>query len=204
MSRFSSTIESPQIAAAAEGDLRARELIYRTFCDAVFALATRLLGRPDVAEEVLQDTFVEVLRHLGSYRGDAPLGAWIRSIAVNKCLMYFRSGWVRYSRSGEDIWDRIQHTRDGAPAAQASLDLEAALMHLSATARAVVWLYDVEGYTHREIGELMGRTTSFSKSQLARAHRRLRELLETEVSVPVSVPAIARGAAACTPRSHSC
>jgi DNA-directed RNA polymerase specialized sigma24 family protein len=44
----------------------------------------------------------------------------------------------------------------------------------------VVWLYDVEGYTHQEIGEMMGRTTSFSKSQLSRAHQRLRELLGLE------------------------
>ena len=47
-----------------------------------------------------------------------------------------------------------------------------------AISRTVVWLYDVEGYTHKEIGALMGKTTSFSKSQLARAHKRLRELLD--------------------------
>jgi RNA polymerase sigma-70 factor (ECF subfamily) len=52
--------------------------------------------------------------------------------------------------------------------------LERALAELSDTARAVVWLHDVEGYTHREIGKMMGRTASFSKSQLARAHDRLR------------------------------
>lgn len=178
MSRFSHHIPAQQVAAAAGGDPRAQEAIYRAFSDAVFSLANRVLGRPEVAEEILQDTFVEVLRHLGRYRGDAPLGAWIRTIAVNKCLMHFRSGWVRYSRSGDEIWDLLQQTRDGAPAAMASRDLERALAHLSPTARTVVWLYDVEGYTHREIGALMGKTTSFSKSQLARAHRRLRELLD--------------------------
>jgi RNA polymerase sigma-70 factor (ECF subfamily) len=44
--------------------------------------------------------------------------------------------------------------------------------------RTVVWLHDVEGYTHAEIARLTGRTVSFSKSQLARAHQRLRELLD--------------------------
>ena len=48
---------------------------------------------------------------------------------------------------------------------------------LPPVSRAVVWLHDVEGYTHREIGEALGRTTSFSKSQLARAYHRLRQLL---------------------------
>ena len=57
------------------------------------------------------------------------------------------------------------------------IELERALETLPATARAVVWLHDVEGLTHREIGKLMGRTASFSKSQLARAHERLKGLL---------------------------
>ena len=57
------------------------------------------------------------------------------------------------------------------------MDLEAALDLLSPTARAVVWLHDVEGYTHKEIAEMMNKTRSFSKSQLARAHKRLRERL---------------------------
>jgi RNA polymerase sigma-70 factor (ECF subfamily) len=55
--------------------------------------------------------------------------------------------------------------------------LERALDELADIARAVVWLHDVEGYTHKEIGGLMGASASFSKSQLARAHERLRGLL---------------------------
>jgi RNA polymerase sigma-70 factor (ECF subfamily) len=58
------------------------------------------------------------------------------------------------------------------------LDLEAALASLPAESRVVVWLHDVEGYTHREIAMVMQKTESYSKSQLSRAHRRLRGLLE--------------------------
>ncbi len=57
-------------------------------------------------------------------------------------------------------------------------DLESALAGLPAVSRAVVWLHDVEGWTHQEIADAMGRSTSFSKSQLARAHSRLRTMLE--------------------------
>jgi len=60
------------------------------------------------------------------------------------------------------------------------MDLEAALERLSETSRAVVWLHDVEGYTHEEIASMMGKTPSFSKSQLARAHARLRSWLGEE------------------------
>jgi len=61
------------------------------------------------------------------------------------------------------------------------MDLEAALERLGETSRAVVWLHDVEGYTHDEIAAMMGKTASFSKSQLARAHVRLRVWLGEEV-----------------------
>jgi RNA polymerase sigma factor (sigma-70 family) len=63
------------------------------------------------------------------------------------------------------------------------MDLEAALERLTETSRAVVWLHDVEGYTHEEIATMMGKTPSFSKSQLARAHVRLRRWLGEEVAV---------------------
>jgi RNA polymerase sigma-70 factor (ECF subfamily) len=57
------------------------------------------------------------------------------------------------------------------------MDLDAALANLPSVARAVVWLHDVEGFTHKEIAGLMGRTESFSKSQLSRAYQRLRPML---------------------------
>ena len=71
----------------------------------------------------------------------------------------------------------------GGPAMHvgANLDLERAFEVLSETSRAVVWLHDVEGYTHEEIAEQMGRSVSFSKSQLARAHARLRRMLNEDV-----------------------
>ena len=66
------------------------------------------------------------------------------------------------------------------PVAKRVRQLTASLERLGETSRAVVWLHDVEGYTHEEIAEFMGKTVSFSKSQLARAHARLRRMLERE------------------------
>ncbi len=179
MSLFSQKLDDAIVERARRGDSKAQEIVYRTFSSPVYSLARRVLNRPDQAEEVLQDTFVEVIRHLDSFRGQAPLGAWIRSIAMNKCLMYLRSGWHRYARPTEPglLAEQIS-TRDNCAAPTEALNaLEEVFAQLSPAARMVVWMYDVEGYTHREIGELMNKTPSFSKSQLARAHKRLRELL---------------------------
>jgi RNA polymerase sigma-70 factor (ECF subfamily) len=179
MSQFVSLVVDPAILARARrGEPKALEILYRTFGAAVVTLAIRILQRRDLADEVLQDTFVEVIRHIATFRGDAPIGAWIRSIAVNKCFMHLRSGWHRYGRALEDAPEPEQACQ--APSWMAGRDLGAAFAELKPLSRSVVWLHDVEGYTHDEIAKLMGKTKSFSKSQLARAHERLRGLLEPE------------------------
>jgi RNA polymerase sigma factor (sigma-70 family) len=132
------------------------------------------LASKALAEDVLQETFVEVICKIDGFRGEAEVGTWIKRIAINKCLMYARSSWVSRRVAVEE--EAAGEQRPGMLDQQ--LALERALDQVPDVARAVVWLHDVEGYTHAEIGRLMGRTTSFSKSQLARAHERLRALLE--------------------------
>jgi RNA polymerase sigma-70 factor (ECF subfamily) len=93
--------------------------------------------------------------------------------------MYLRTPWHRgleWLDQDPGGADRLPASA-GDPAAPFDAALERALMRLPALSRAVVWLHDVEGFTHADIGFALGRTPSFSKSQLARAHRRLRELL---------------------------
>lgn len=163
------------VARAKAGDEKALEALYRAFETPVYNLARRILRSPEDAEDVLQETFLEVVRSIKSYRGDGSLWGWIRQIATSKALMRIRRERVR---SADELIEELAG-RDGAPVG-IQIDLERALDHLSATARAVVWLHDVEGYTHEEIAERMGKTVSFSKSQLARAHQRLRRLLDGE------------------------
>jgi RNA polymerase sigma-70 factor (ECF subfamily) len=175
-SAFDQPVADEVLAGARGGDRAAHAALYDVFAVPVHTLATRIAGRPDVADEVLQETFVEVIRKIGRYRGDAPVGFWIRRIAVSKCLMHFRSSW----RQRRDDCEPVELDRRAAEPADLAnaLDIERMLERLPDAARAVVWLHDVEGYTHREIGELMNRTASFSKSRLARAHAMLREFAE--------------------------
>ena len=180
------------VARARTGDRAAHAEIYAALGGPVFTLARRMLASKALAEDVLQETFVEVICNIERFRGEADIGTWIKRIAINKCLMHVRSSWV--SRRAPAIDEPVGEHRSGLVDDQ--MALERALDRVPDVARAVVWLHDVEGYTHAEIGRLMGRTTSFSKSQLARAHERLRELLEgpqpqTETSL-------------CTPELKTC
>ena len=177
---FSVTLDDVTLARARRGDLTALEAVCRAFEAPVYTLARRLVRNPHDAEEVLQETFLEVVRSIARFRGDGSLAGWIRQVTASKAL-----GRLRYRRvrAGETSLDTDQ---DGEAPPEPSvepvhpgdrLDVATALGQLSDSARAVVWLHDVEGYTHDEIATLMGRTASFSKSQLARAHARLRDAL---------------------------
>jgi RNA polymerase sigma factor (sigma-70 family) len=165
------------VARARAGDLDALEALYRAFETAVYTLALRILRSPEEAEDVLQETFLEVVKSIGQYRGEGHLWGWIRQIASSKALMRLRRNRVRHT---EELDEEAIAAGTGTGTVPERIDLERAFEQLSATSRAVVWLHDVEGYTHEEIAEQMGKTVSFSKSQLARAHARLRRLLEAE------------------------
>jgi RNA polymerase sigma-70 factor (ECF subfamily) len=164
------------VARARAGDTGALEHLYRAYEGSVYTLARRLTRTAEDAEDVLQETFLEVCRSLSGWRGDGSLWGWVRTIAANKALMRYRREKVRRTEELEGEVAELRATED----VPLQLDLEAALARLPERTRAVVWLHDVEGYTHEEIAELMGMTTSFSKSQLARAHQKLRRWLGEE------------------------
>jgi RNA polymerase sigma-70 factor (ECF subfamily) len=144
----------------------------------VYNLARRICRTVEDAEDVLQETFLEVFRSLRRFRGNGSLWGWIRTIAASKALMRLRRN--RY-RDADELAEDPPARRQEDTALR--MDLEAALERLGTTTRAVVWLHDVEGYTHEEIAAMMDRTASFSKSQLSRAHARLRSWLGEEVAV---------------------
>jgi RNA polymerase sigma factor (sigma-70 family) len=177
------TVEIPAdiVLRARQGDREAHERIYRQLSKPVYTLIRRLVVRPAVAQDLLHDVFVEVLRNLSDYRAAGSFEGWVKSIAVNKALMYLRSPWhrsVQWLSAGaiggfhEEACEQLTEPIDA--------DLARALEQLPALSRAVVWLHDVEDFTHAEIARMFSRTASFSKSQLARAHEQLRERLKPD------------------------
>ena len=182
MSKFADIQIDPAIVKrAARGDARAHEIIYRAFATPVYSLCLRFTRVPAHAEDLVQETFIEIMRSIGNFRGEAALGSWIRRVAVSKALMFLRSAWTARGQSLADDWDDVtpgdaaSHGISSRP--DEAIDLDAALANLPAVSRTIVWLHDVEGFTHKEIGQMMGRTESYSKSQLSRAYQRLRPML---------------------------
>jgi RNA polymerase sigma factor (sigma-70 family) len=180
-------IDDALLEDACAGGEAAQRALYTALAPATLTLIRRLVGHRALSEDVFQDTMMTFYERLPQFRREAPLGAWLRRIAVRRCLMYLRSPWQRTRLCLEPV--------DFGVAAEVAalitpgyagelIDLERALASLAPTARAVVWMYEVEGYSHEEIAHEFGRSVSFSKSQLSRAHRRLRAWFAPEEHRP--------------------
>src|SRR5206468_3145877 len=128
------------VARAKAGDLEALEALYRAFETPVYNLALRVLRRPEDAEDVLQETFLEVVRSIKQYRGEGHLWGWIRQIASSKALMRIRRNQVRATEELHE--EAATGPGGGGSAMPARADLERAFERLSETSRAVVWLHD--------------------------------------------------------------
>lgn len=185
VSSFAIDVPETLLMRVRAGERGAFEPIYRWFERPVFNLAMRIGGDRDEATEVVQETMLKVFTRIGDFRGHrdgsgTPFWGWLRQIAVNEALMRLRSQ-RRHEHADEPDDDLIADDRAPPPPAAAdAAALGRALAQLSPATRSVLWLYHAEGYTHEEIAALMQRSISFSKSQLARGGRRLRQLLEPE------------------------
>ncbi|MEM1092816.1 MAG: sigma-70 family RNA polymerase sigma factor [Pseudomonadota bacterium] len=162
--------DSQTLAAIAKGCEKASTEIFRRYERQVYTLAQRICHNEADALDVLQDTFVLAFAKVEQFRGDH-FWAWLKKIAVNQALTRLRK-----QRRGPLLvaLDAARNLVGTTPSAAPQMDLNAAFARLSPDTRAVVWLYDVEGYSHKEIAELFGRTVSFSKTQVSRAHQQMR------------------------------
>jgi len=154
-------------------DRNAQRLLYERYKNAMYTLAYRVTGDFDTAAEVLQDAFLQVFRHLADFQGKSTLGAWIKTIVVRMAISELRRRRVRFEslephhETGNVDWGTTLDTEY----------LERAIQALPEGYRAVFVLAEVEGFAHKEIGDMLGISEGTSKSQLFYAKKRLRETL---------------------------
>ena len=166
------------VRRAQAGDRAAFEGVYREHAPRVYALCLRLTGSVSEAEERTQDVFVLAWRRLATFRGESAFATWLHRLTVNLVLTERRTARRREARvlPVEDPASLERH--DGSSRPGERLDLERAIAALPAGAREVFVLFDIEGFTHEEIGRRCGIAVGTSKAQLFRARRLLRERLE--------------------------
>ena len=175
------TTAGPGVASATEkelivgvigGDEAAFRPLYDAHTPALYRLALRLTGGHDAdAQDLVQETWVRAVRGLGRFAGRSALRTWLSAITARCAAEQYRRG--RRETDGLDEEGVV----DGGSDPVRRVALERALASLPFGFRSVLILHDVEGFRHREIAEMLGISDGTSKSQLARARRRMRELL---------------------------
>ena len=162
------------------GDGSAERELYDRHVDRVYRLAYRLAdGDGELARDFTQDVFVRAFDRLADFRGDAALSTWLHSITVSVALNGMRK--VKRWRSRETDLHEATSLGNGNGSVEPDLKsrLRAAIDRLPLKYRSVFLMYDVEGYTHEEIGSALGMPTGTSKARLARARARLRDELKS-------------------------
>ncbi len=171
--------EAALLKRARAGEAGALKLLYERHASRVYTVVRRLAGDDDLAADLAQDAWVNAFRKIRDFRGEAAFGTWVHRIAVNTALTQLRQAARRRTLQEGYDGDSTLGRADSMPAERAAerLTVQRALDELPLGYRAVIWLHDVEGYTHGEISERLGIAVGTSKSQLSKARARLRALV---------------------------
>lgn len=159
------------------GDRRAQFDLYRLYSQAMYNICLRMVNNDLDAEDLLQQSFIDVFSKMDSFRYESSIGAWIKRIVVNNCINFLKKRKLKI----ESLDDRFHHVPNDEPVEESKLNVKAingAIKELPDGYRVVFSLYMFEGYDHKEIGDILNITEATSKSQFSRAKKKLKELLD--------------------------
>jgi RNA polymerase sigma-70 factor (ECF subfamily) len=169
-------MDAALITAAQNGDEGAFLALYERHAGRVRRLVESWVGDSALADDLCQESWLRAFRGIDAFRGDAEFGTWLHTIARNVVASRGRTTKRRAELLEESWSPRLTSSPEPV---ELRLDLRRAVDALPPGMRRVLWLHDVEGWTHAEIGTTLGVSVGTSKSQLFKARVRLRETLRT-------------------------
>lgn len=172
------------------GDVQAFEELYLRYHRRVYSLCIRMTNNAAEADDLTQEVFIHLYYKVGSFRGDSAFTTWLHRVTVNKVLMHFRANKARRDQTTSDGVLPETGSQDGGSYGRSltlnRFTLERAIQQLPPGYRAVFVLHDVEGHDHAETARICGNSIGTTKSQLHKARRKLRALLQAENLQPDS------------------
>lgn len=163
----------------------AQQALYEEYYGKMMGLCLRYAGSHDEARDMLQEGFIKVFQHIGRYqqKPGISLGAWIRTVMVNNCIDAYR----KESRRRSSPLDEAYHLCDPDPSILSRLseaEIMAAIQALSPAYRAVFNLFVIDGYSHKEIADILQINESTARSNLVKARIKLQEILQNRLQTP--------------------
>lgn len=154
---------------------KAQESLYKQFASKMLGVCLRYANDRMEAEDMLQNGFIRVFQKIADYRGDGSFEGWVRRIMVHSSIEYYRKHHKMLSMADLEETGKEPSVDAVATARLDAKDLMTLIQQLSPGYRMVFNLYAIEGYSHKEVGEIMGISEGASKSQLSRARAILKE-----------------------------
>ncbi len=168
--------DSDLIQGCIGGDRRMQEELYNRFSPRMYAVCLRYAGNSEEAQDILQEGFIKIFKKLDSFRGEGSFEGWVRRVFVNTAIEHFRR-----KKYLTPVTEKEENTIEGKYTSAlddlAAKDIMALVQELSPGYRTVFNMYVVEGYSHKEIGEILGISEGTSKSQLSRAKVILQDMV---------------------------
>lgn len=165
------------IARCKAGERKAQELLYKQFASKMLGVCMRYATDKMEAEDMLQNGFIKMFKKLDDYRGDGSFEGWLRRIMVHSSIEYYRKHHKMVQVMDVTELSNEPSVNPTAMATMSAQDLMGLINQLSPGYKMVFNLYAIEGYSHREIADIVGITEGASKSQLSRARTILKDLV---------------------------
>ena len=173
--------ETDLIQGCINGDRQMQQLLYDKFSGKMYGVCIRYSGNEDDASDILQEGFIKVYNNLDKFRSEGSFEGWIRRIFVNTSIEHFRKK-VKFYNVTEVQENTIEDNELDALDLLEAKDIIKIIDKLSPGYKVVFNMHVIEGYSHKEIGDILGIKEGTSKSQLARAKGALKKLLETRLN----------------------
>ncbi|MET0244823.1 MAG: sigma-70 family RNA polymerase sigma factor [Flavitalea sp.] len=161
--------EADLIRGSVEGNRRIQEELYKRFSPKMYSVCLRYANNADDAQDLLQEGFIKVFRNLHRFRAEGSFEGWMRRVFVNTSIEHFRRKSAKLATVSEKEEGTIEDGDINALDSLAEKDIMKLVQELSPGYKTVFNLYVIEGYSHKEIGDMLGISEGTSKSQLARA-----------------------------------
>ena len=179
--------ESDLIEGCLRGDRKMQYALYERFAPKMYGVCLRYAANTEEAEDILQEGFIKVYKKISSYRGDGSFEGWIRRIFVNTAIEHFRKkNYLQPITEQEE--SSIEGKYVSVLDSLAEKDIIQLVQQLSPGYRTVFNMYVVEGYTHKQIADILGISEGTSKSQLSRAKLILQDLVRKHIEKRKQVP----------------
>ena len=166
------------IASIQSGDKRAFKALFDQYAELFKGIAYRYVGNLDEANDIVQEAFIKIFKNINSYTGKGNFEGWMKRILINCSLDYIKKIKRVVFESDEVLAKEASLTWDQAITTMSFNEILKLIDRLPKGYKTVFNLYVFEGYSHKEIGEMIGITESASRSQLTKAKVKLKEELK--------------------------